>query len=51
MNAHENFYSFVLVNQPEKIITVNTKQAKYFWSVPQEKNTGGKIDGNIYVHC
>jgi hypothetical protein len=43
MNAHGNFYSAVVVNQPKKIVTINTKQTKYFRSVPQESITGGII--------
>ncbi len=37
------------INQPKKIITINTNHTKYLRSVPQE--TGGKINGTIYVHC
>jgi hypothetical protein len=50
MNAQGSFYSVVGVNQPKKIITINTEQTKYLMSVPQESNTGGKINGNICIH-
>ncbi len=50
MTAHGSFYSVVVVNQPKKIIKINTKQTKYLLSVPQESNTGGKINSNIYLH-
>jgi hypothetical protein len=49
MNALGSFYSDLLVNQPKKIITINTEQTKYLRSVPQESKTGGKINGGIYV--
>jgi hypothetical protein len=42
MSAHGS-YSVVVVNQPKKIITNNTKQTKYLKSVPQESNIGEKI--------
>ncbi len=51
MNAHRSFHSGFVVNQPKKIITINTKQRKYLRSVLQESLTGGKINGSIYVHC
>jgi hypothetical protein len=50
MNAHGSFYSVVVINQPKKIMPINTKQIKYFRSVSQENN-GGKINGNINIHC
>jgi hypothetical protein len=49
--THGSFYSVLVVNQPEQIITINTKQTKYLRSVPQESITGGKINGDIYIHC
>jgi hypothetical protein len=51
MNAHKSFFSIVVLNQLQKIITTNTKQTKYLMSVPQKSNTGGKINGNIDIHC
>jgi hypothetical protein len=50
MNAHGSFYSVVVVNKPKKIITINTMQTIYLRSVPHENNTGGKINGNSYMH-
>ncbi len=41
VNIHGSFYSVVVVNQPEKIRTIDTKQTKYLRSVSQENNTGG----------
>jgi hypothetical protein len=49
--AHGSMYFMVVVNQPKKIRTINTKQTKYLRSVPLENNTGGKIISNIYIHC
>jgi hypothetical protein len=50
MYAHGSFYSAFVVNQPKKIITINTKKIKYLRNVPQESITGGKINGSIYIH-
>jgi hypothetical protein len=50
MNAHGSFYSVAVVNKPKKIITINTMQTIYLRSVPHENNTGGKINGNSYMH-
>jgi hypothetical protein len=51
MNAHGSFYSLAVLNQPNKIITINTKQTKYFRVVLKESHTGGKRNDNIYIHC
>ncbi len=40
-----------MVNQPKNTITINTKRTQYLRSVPQDSNTGGKINYNIYIHC
>jgi hypothetical protein len=49
MNAHGSFYSVVVVNQPKKIIIINTKQTKYL-SVPQESKTEKKINEIFGIH-
>jgi hypothetical protein len=51
MNANGSFYSLTVLNQPNKIRTINTKQTKYLRVVLQESHTGGKINDNIYIHC
>jgi hypothetical protein len=51
MNSRGIFYSVVVFNEHKKIRTINSKRTKYLRSVPQESNTGGKINGKIYIHC
>jgi hypothetical protein len=42
MNAHGSFYFVVVLDQPKKTITIDTKQTKYLRNVPQENSTGEK---------
>ncbi len=51
MNACRSLYSAIVVNQPKKIIAINTKQTRYLRSIPQENNTSAKINGNAHAHC
>jgi hypothetical protein len=48
MNTNGSLYSVIVVNQPKKIIQINTEQTN-IWGVFH--NTAGKINDNIYIHC
>jgi hypothetical protein len=44
------FSSVVLVEQPKKKRTIDTKQAKYLRNVPVDNYSSRKINGNIHIH-